>query len=668
MNEKNGKPAFRRKKTVAGKLSLRLFLLLLLALVILFVSSYISVSHMIRSESEHYSRVIVSIYGDVLLSESSQMNFPLNVSYAEEARFYGEYICSWYRVDYIYSYIPHPENNTIEYISMSKKAERFPDSHDENYAGRIEEHVFTRQELDVINGAEVYASIDNDTFEDAVDIISKVTDNFGNTVCVGAAVSVDDLEETIRQDFHIITSIIVSVFLLLTVFMYLLIRRMVSRPARKLSESMTAFITDGKRVSVHMNENGDDEFAMIAQAFNSMSDDIDAYTESIRSLSHEQERRNAELDVASKIQQGFLPPNHALFDDCSIDAMMLPARDVGGDLYDYLRLDDHRTLVVIGDISGKGISACMFMAVTLTLIRQFARLGQSPAEILAHVNERLSERNPGMLFATVFIGIFDSETKTLLYANGGHNPPCVFSDRVIMTNETPDILLGFYPEETYTNRSLTLHTGDVLFLYTDGVNEAVDADRTFYGMERLAETLSRAKRAHDVDLVRAVNNSLQSFCGNAEQHDDITMLTLTVREKVELDLLPQEREFLRIRDVILDSDFPRETLLELCAAAEECFANICFYAYEGRDKTGETVHFTLERSDYLVMRFADGGIPYDPRADFSADVGEEYDPDTQIGGLGKLIAFTVADSVDYEYKDGKNLLSITKYMKDRKED
>ena len=201
-----------------------------------------------------------------------------------------------------------------------------------------------------------------------------------------------------------------------------------------------------------------------------------------------------------------------------------------------------------------------------------------------------------------------------------------------------------------------------MFLYTDGVDEATDPENRFYGTERLEQTLLDAKAAHEEDFVRYVYDSLTVFSAGADQHDDITLMTLTVKDSQDLKLDVDLREFSKIREKILACDLPRQLKLDLCVAAEEIFVNICSYAFKDGIPAGEKIQFNLEQSDRIRMRFSDRGVPYDPRENvISAD---DYDPDLQIGGLGKLIAFTVADSVDYEYTEEHNILTVTKYIKE----
>lgn len=657
------------KHSISKKLILPVAVILLTAMVVMFVGSYHVVSHLVRRENDRYALSIVGIYSDMVLYEVEKNGLPLAGTPASDAAIlYGEYICAWYRVDYAYMYFPHPETGTVTYLALTMDSEKFPDRPEDYLVGQTVPHVMSDAELRIWQGEGLSAVVPNHTFENALDTVVRVDDflGVGNCAIAGVAVSSDVIAAEIRQEFLTVAWIILGVTLCIIALMYFLIRKYVSRPAQNISRGMTEFITDGKRSDTKLDTSGGDEFAMIAEAFNHMTDEIDAYLNNIRTLSRDQEHRQAELEIASQIQQGFLPPAEMSSAICRIRASMVPARDVGGDLYDYLAIDAEHTLAVIADISGKGMAAAMFMAVTLTLIRQFAKTGQSPAQILRSVNGMLSERNPNLLFATAFVAIYDSRAKTLTYANAGHNPPYLFRDGVHQLDGAQNTLLGLFPDEEYTEESIPVGIGDTLFLYTDGVNEAVNGRENFFGNDRLEETLKRAAADHERDYVAAMARSVRAFTEGAEQHDDITMLAFTTKETRSLELAPDAREFAKIRDVILSSPLTRALQLDLCVAAEECFVNICSYAFEGRDPAGETVRFDLEVSDRVVMRFTDGGMAYDPRENVIS--AEDYDMETQIGGLGKLIAFTVADEVDYEYTDRKNILTITKYRKESNHD
>ncbi|MBQ0005808.1 MAG: SpoIIE family protein phosphatase, partial [Alistipes sp.] len=246
------------------------------------------------------------------------------------------------------------------------------------------------------------------------------------------------------------------------------------------------------------------------------------------------------------------------------------------------------------------------------------------------------------------------------YANAGHNPPYAIRDGLELLCGSEGIPLGIFAGEKYTDSQVKIENGDTVFLYTDGVSEAVNEAGEFYGVERLESVLKEEAAAGKRHFIEAVEASVRLFASHTEQNDDITMLCLYFREKPALSLGYNVREFGKIRDCIMSGDLPKALLMKLCVAAEECFVNICSYAFDGSAPEDEKILFDFEYSDKVVMRFSDGGRPFDPR--YGLPDASEYDVDTAIGGLGRLIAFTIADSVDYEYKDGRNILTITKNL------
>ena len=396
----------------------------------------------------------------------------------------------------------------------------------------------------------------------------------------------------------------------------------------------------------------------MAGAFNHMTEEMDRYVEDIARLGREHERRQAEVGIASEIQKGILPSGNASLGNCGIKAVMKPAKYIGGDLYDYLSLDESHTMIVVADVPGKGIPSAMLMSLSLAHIRQFAKMGYSPAGILKNINDIFSDENPQMMFVTAFVAIYDSENDTLTYANAGHNPPYLIHDGLVLLDGSDGTPLGLFPGEEYTDVVVRLEAGDSVFLYTDGVNEAVNASGEFYGTERLEGVLDEVSSWADKNYLQAVQDSIAGFVGETEQNDDITMLVLYARKNPVLELDYDVNQFSLIRDRLFASRLPKDLVMNLCVAAEECFVNICSYAFEGPVPEGEKILFSFEYADKVEMRFTDGGRPFDPRRDIPD--AEEYDIDNSVGGLGRLIAFSIADSVDYERLDGKNILTITK--------
>jgi len=233
--------------------------------------------------------------------------------------------------------------------------------------------------------------------------------------------------------------------------------------------------------------------------------------------------------AARSLQAAMLPQTLPADPAFTGTAAMLPAREMGGDFYDFFALDDRRLGIVIADVSGKGVSAAFFMAISRTVLHAQAREQASPGVCLARSNDALCAQNPMELFVTAFYGILDATTGQLTYANGGHNPPLAVrrSDGVVEeVPRTGGLALGVMPEVAYTERTLQLQPGDTLFLYTDGISEAMDGGGREFTEARLKSVLSGTDM-QSVDLVLAsVTDAVSDFVGDAPQSDDITCLVI----------------------------------------------------------------------------------------------------------------------------------------------
>jgi sigma-B regulation protein RsbU (phosphoserine phosphatase) len=239
-----------------------------------------------------------------------------------------------------------------------------------------------------------------------------------------------------------------------------------------------------------------------------------------------------ELSIAHSIQQSLLPhgfPPFAGSEALDVAATMQPARDVGGDFYDYFLLDSERLGVVIGDVSGKGVPAAIFMAMTRTALKAVALRGAPPGECLREVNTFLCRENHADLFVTVFYGILNFRTGEFLHSNGGHNPPCLLTSsggQATLGTEMSGTMLGVFEGECYATCRTSLRAGDTLFLYTDGVTEAMDQEGKMFELSRLQACLQRSNTLSATDLIQGVLTAVQEFSAGAAQSDDITALTV----------------------------------------------------------------------------------------------------------------------------------------------
>jgi sigma-B regulation protein RsbU (phosphoserine phosphatase) len=251
-----------------------------------------------------------------------------------------------------------------------------------------------------------------------------------------------------------------------------------------------------------------------------------------------------ELDVARRIQSAIVPRTFPPFPErpeFEIQAEMIPAREVGGDFYDFFLIDHERLGFVIGDVSGKGVPAALFMAVSKTLLKATALTGVSPQECLQQVNSVLCLDNPSAMFVTVFYGILNTRSGQVAYCNGGHNPPYILragaagreassAARAVGSLEasetTGGLVLGAVGQSVYRQKEIILHPGDGIFLYTDGVTEAVDASESAFTETRLQECLRRLHGAALGEVVEGVTQAVKTFAQDAPQADDLTILAV----------------------------------------------------------------------------------------------------------------------------------------------
>lgn len=648
------------KYSIAKKVTRGIFAILFIALAVLFATSYLIVQSVISDKTIEENQSIVRAFADMIAEDIGDEKSAFDESVVYEFLSDGKYICELYGIDFAYAFVPNFENDKIKYLCVAQNQRFDVINPDDDYIEKVMDYTLTDDEKAVWDGKlPISNSVTKSKTGHEISTMVKLEDSYGNKIMVGVDQSYEDVNKEIINLFLILAFIILLVVFGIYAAVYFVIKLRVSKPADAISKAMNEFITDGERSDVRLEVKGNDEFSMISSAFNSMTDDINEYLANINFLTHEQEQQKTQLDISSHIQRGFLKDEYFESGGCMIYADMIPAKYVAGDLYDYMQIGDNKFLIVIADVSGKGVAASIFMAVTLMLIREFAKMNMSPTEILARVNSTLSENNPSLLFSTAIVGIYDSETKIFTYANAGHNLPYVIrNDEVIMLEESNNTFLGIFPEEEFCENTIRLDIGDMLFLYTDGVTEAINENKEFFGVSRLETVLKDFSAAKKENIVDYVKSEVFDFTGEAERFDDITMLCFTPAKTKNIVLEAKESEFKKIKDEIFALNIPQSDKMSLCLASEEFFVNICTYAYENENENN-VVEFSLIISNRVTLRFSDYGVPFDPTEKI-ADI-DDYDIDSQIGGLGRYIAVNNIDDAKYEYKNGKNILTLTKY-------
>jgi phosphoserine phosphatase RsbU/P len=322
--------------------------------------------------------------------------------------------------------------------------------------------------------------------------------------------------------------------LLLTVTV-IFIARSITTPLQALAGVTTAIARGNFEVELPVIRSND-EVGALTNAFHVMKGSLKDYISKLTETTAAKERIESELNIAHDIQMGLLPKTFPAFPDrreFDLFALMEPAKEVGGDFYDFFLVDDTHLCFVIADVSGKGVPAALFMAMSMTLIKATARQGFTPDEILARVNNELSRDNDSCMFVTTFCGVLDTETGELTYANGGHNLPLHLKrgGGVSWLPKTGSLMVGAMEGICYRCERLLLEPGDGLFLYTDGVTEAMNLREEIYSDQRLEQSLSALRGSGIREIVGGVMAEVRLFTGEAPQSDDITMMLIQYHGK-----------------------------------------------------------------------------------------------------------------------------------------
>jgi sigma-B regulation protein RsbU (phosphoserine phosphatase) len=355
---------------------------------------------------------------------------------------------------------------------------------------------------------------------------------------VGSDVYVSFIDEELRNTILLCIAIGGGIFVITAAITEPTLATLL-RPIGRLTHSTHELVegdfklSDKNRAELTAMEAQRDEVGQLALAFDEMIKQLELYIEDLKVVTAAKERIESEMKIAGDIQQGFVPhvytpePGQVAVD---LHAVLHPAKQVGGDLYDFFYLDDGRLFFAIGDVSDKGAPAALFMAVTITLLRTLVKHDATPDHLLAATNRALSERNEAYQFVTMFCGVLDVRTGAVQYAHGGHNPPYLFSpSRGELRALTPvsGMALGAFDTAEYKTETLQLASDEVLLLYTDGVTEAMNADHELYGEERLEACLKTINGSANAEQVtEAVLADVATHIQDAPPSDDLTMLCI----------------------------------------------------------------------------------------------------------------------------------------------
>lgn len=385
------------------------------------------------------------------------------------------------------------------------------------------------------NGFEAYIT-DTEEYDWLCSAGAAVLDDSGKAV---AHVFTDISMESVmadRQAFLMrLCAILIGITTVITLALIKVVNTALVKPINSLASAASSYVEAKEEGEVSalalLDIHTGDEVENLSHALKRMERDINGYIENLTHVTAEKERIGAELSVATHIQASMLPcifpafPNRREFD---IYATMTPAKEVGGDFYDFFLVDDDHLAVVIADVSGKGVPAALFMVIAKTLIKDHTQSGKPPEEVFTEVNRQLCEANDENLFVTAWMGVLEISTGKLVYVNAGHNPPVIGrkNGETEFLRSRPGFVLAGLDFTKYRAGSLELMPGDLLYLYTDGVTEAMNTAQELYGEERLKRTLDANVSAAPEEIFKAVKKDLDDFVAEAPQFDDITMLAM----------------------------------------------------------------------------------------------------------------------------------------------
>jgi sigma-B regulation protein RsbU (phosphoserine phosphatase) len=427
-----------------------------------------------------------------------------------------------------------------------------------------------------------------------------------------------------------------------------------------------------------------DEVGRLTESFAKMRTELRDYIGRLTTTTAAKEKIASELAIAHQIQLGIVPklfPPFPQRQDLDLYACLEPAKEVGGDLYDFALLDVDHLYVAIGDVSGKGVPASLLMAVGKTLLKSSIQAVRDPARALVMVNNELSENNDTCMFITAFCGILNLRTGDLTYANAGHNPPLILrtAGSVDLLRSKPGPALAALPGSRYLNQAVRLADGDALLLYTDGVTEAMNPANAMFDETRLIDLSGRERAQRMRPLIEKIVAAVHTHAAGTEQSDDITMLAMRVAhypdaKPVEHTRAPDSQLSLRNRKDDLtqlvawleslgdQSRWPAPVVINLNLALEEWFVNVVSYAFA--DTAEHTILFRLwHEGDLLRLEIEDDGRPFDPTAQAIADTAAGLEQ-RKIGGLGIHFIRRTMAGMTYRRQGDRNILTLIARLAD----
>ena len=469
---------------------------------------------------------------------------------------------------------------------------------------------------------------------------------------------------------------IVCVGLLLMLYFFIRIITSELKPLHRLAHEAET-IASGQFDAELPDFQRTDEIGQLSHSFGNMQQSLVKYIEELKDTTAQKASIESDLRIASDIQMGMLPenfPTRADRDDVQIYASLTPAKEVGGDLFDFY-FRDEKLFFCIGDVSGKGVPASLFMAVTRSIFRTVSAHESMPDRIMTTINKTIADMNKRNMFVTLFVGVLDLPTGRLHYCNAGHDAPLLVGVGVGELPCDSNIPVGFMPQWDYSLQEAQIFPGTTIFLFTDGLTEAMDANDAQFQIERINDVAARAlanQQQEPRQLIEQMTNAVHRFVGDAEQSDDLTMMgiqyirpqsDIRMRKSIvlpnDIQEVPKLTDF--VGEVCEEMGFDEMTTKQMKLAIEEAVVNVMNYAYPSGQRGDVTIE-AASNDTRLKFTIIDSGKPFDPTVQADVDTTLPAS-ERRIGGLGIHLVRQIMDSINYERMDSLNILTLRKNVK-----
>ena len=477
-----------------------------------------------------------------------------------------------------------------------------------------------------------------------------------------------------RLIYSVIGIVIVGLILMLMVFSAIISNQL--EPLEELAYQAET-IASGRFDEEITESKHNDEIGKLNESFRYMQQSIVKQIDEIKQINEQKGRIQGELKIASDIQMSMLPkifPPYPDRDDIDVFGQLTPAKEVGGDLFDFF-IRDEKLFFCIGDVSGKGVPASLYMVVTKALFRTIASHEASPDRIISNLNEAMALDNESNMFVTIFVGVLDLPTGRLHYCNAGHDAPILIGNiGAGMLPVDSNLPAGVMSDWKFSLQETLVDPGTTIFLYTDGLTEAENISHAQFEMSRLEDMAHKLQASHifkPTEVINAITDAVHTFVGEADQSDDLTMLAIqytkqhqdivyqrTLTLANDLKRVPRLNEF--IDDVCESNGFDMATIMQINLAIEEAVVNVMNYAYPEGTKGDITIEAKSDGTD-MIFIISDTGTPFDPTAKPEVDITLSAE-DRAIGGLGIHLIRQIMDHINYERTDGHNILTLIKKL------